>query len=61
MIVIFIGIEQELQSKFITKTIIDYLEELTASLQYNYPALSHFHCQSHSISNDKNHTTLKNN
>ena len=61
MIVIFIGMKQEYKAKSITETITDYLEELTASFQCNYLMLSHFHYQSCSVSNVKNHTTLKNN
>ena len=49
IIVMFYWNGTRIQSKFITETITDYLEE------------SHFHYQSHSISNDKNHTALKNN
>ena len=63
MIVMFLlefGIRNN-KVKFITELITDYLEELSAVLQYNYLTLSHFHYQSHSIPNVKNHTTLKNN
>ena len=50
MIVIFLlEWDKKCEVKFITETIIDYMEE------------SHFHYQSHSIPNYKNHTALKNN
>ena len=45
--------QYNLQMKYDIVMITDYLEELSAALQYNYPALFHFHYQSHSISNVK--------